>query len=338
MAGEAHRGAKRGNGPNITQLSKMQKKKNGVNASNRSNNTSTKSRRSTSTKRVAGVGLDANALAYARLVADPCNAPVVRPIYAGGESGYTFRAESFFTIGTNAGETAGIVHWTPGYVNSDATELVVGQAASASANITASANTSGPGRAFLVANATAVRCIAACIRITYPGAESARAGRIHYGNSNGGMIDALQVVTADGVAQALQNYTRTPPEALELVWRPGVADQEFNDPSAVASPQLRDRKSALTLAFAGLPATVGLTVHMTAVYEWLPRTALGVANDTAGKVVSRNTLDHVLDFLAQSGFRYAKGLGLSMATGAMQAMATTYGLMGARPVRRSLAY
>lgn len=291
-------------------------------------------------KRVARprFALDANAAAYAKLLADPCNAPVVRPIYQGGESGYTFRAESFFTIGTNALETAGVVHWTPGYVNADFTELVVGQATSASGNITVAANSSGPGRSFLVANATAARCVAACIRITYPGAESSRSGRIHYGNTNGGLIDAGQVVTADGVAQTVQNYTRTPPEMVELVWRPGVADQEFNDPSATASPNIRDRKSSLTVAFANLPAATGITIHMTAVYEWLPRTALGVANDVSGKSLSRNTLDDVLDYLSSVGFTYAKGIGGHMAMGAVSAIANTYGLMGARTSRRNLAY
>jgi hypothetical protein len=285
--------------------------------------------------------LDVPALEYAKLLADPCTGRLVHPIYAGGDAGYLFRAESFATFGTGTGNTAGTVHWVPGYVNASGTDLV--GIAATSGNTAAAAvalgNTFAPGRTFLNTNARGVRCVAACMKITYPGNESVRSGRIHYGLTTAGLIDAATSHTADGVAQALQHFTRTPPETIELVWRPGAADTEFNDPTEQASAAIRDRKAAITVAWAGLPDAVGLTIHFTAIYEWTPTFSAGVAHNSMGKAISRNTLDDVIDYLKNAGFNFVRQLnahsggqlGVALASG-------VYGLMSARPSRRAIAF
>lgn len=283
--------------------------------------------------------LDQNAQSYARLMFDPCNAPLVHPVYPGGDSGFLFRAESFATFANEATSTSGYVHWAPGYVNGSSTELLVN--ASTAGNV-ATANTAlgsaGPGKAFLSANAKGVRCVAACIKVTYPGAESTRAGRLHYGLTNAGMIDVANSIAPDSVAQTLQHYTRTPPETVELVWKPNVADTEFNDPSEVANAQIRDRKASLTVAWAGIPVATGMTFHFTAIYEWTPATGLGVGHNSLGKNLSRNSLDDVVDFLVRTGFSFVRQGAAHGAATLVNSIATHYGLMSAGPRARMTGF
>lgn len=277
-------------------------------------------------------GLDANGAAYARLLADPCNAAVVHPIYPGGDAGYLFRAESFVTVGSAAGETSGYLHWTPGYVNASATHLVTAAAALPSTAVAAAASgTSAPGTQFLASQARGARCVAACLKVTYPGSESTRSGRLHYGHTSAGMIDAGTSVSADNVALTLQHYSRTPADTVELVWKPNIGDAELNDPSENTGALIRDRKSSLTVAWAGLPAATGLVFHFTAVYEWTPTTSTGVAGNTLGKAISSNTLDDILDYLVTRGFTFVRhagqAVGAGMAAGVVNMLTTQYGLI-----------
>jgi hypothetical protein len=281
--------------------------------------------------------LDEAAARYAQLMADPCNAPLVHPVYPGPDAGFLFRAESFATHGTVAGETAGFLHWTPGYVNFNGSELVGGGAATAATAVTVAGLAGQPGKSFLTANAKGLRCVAACLKVSFPGAETARAGRIHYGHTTAGMMDLGLSTAPDNVAQTLQHYGRTPTDIIEIVWRPNVADTEFNDPGEGASAVIRDRKSSITVAWAGLPAAVGLTFHFTAVYEWTPAVGLGIGHNSLGMARSSNSLDEVVTTLRDTGFRFVRNFGAGVAhvggnmggVAAMAAMQSAFGLMPA---------
>lgn len=284
--------------------------------------------------------LDGGAAAYARLLADPCNSAVVHPVYPGGDAGYLFRAESFVTLGNGATDTSGYLHWTPGYVNSSNTQLLAAVGATSTGAVAAAASGSNaPGTQFLATNAKGARCVAACLKVMYPGAESGRSGRIHYGHTSSGLIDLATSVSPDNVALTLQHYSRTPPETLELVWKPNIGDTEFNDPSETASAVIKDRKSAITVSWAGLPVNTGLVFHFTAVYEWTPAAGLGVGHNTLGKNVTSNTLDNVLDFLVDSGFKFVRHASGNVVGGAIDAVMSrisrTYGIMPAKPSTRA---
>lgn len=279
------------------------------------------------------VALDMAAMEYARLLVDPCGSKIVHPVYPGGNAGFLFRSEIFNTVGTGATDTAGFLHWTPGYVNFTDTEVLTGTGSSPTLALTATASggTLTPGKTFLTNNVKGVRCVAACLKVTFPGTESARSGRVHYGLTNAGMIDNGNTISVNSVASTLQHYSRTPADTIELVWKPNQADFEFNDPSEVASPLLRDRKASITVAWAGLPAAVGMTFHLTAVYEWTPVTGLGVATDALGKNMSRNTFDDVLDSVIASGFTFVRSAGTAagsaLGAGLTAALSSTFGLM-----------
>lgn len=275
-------------------------------------------------------------------MADPCASRIVHPVYPGGDAGFLFRSETFISLGAAGSDTGGILHWTPGYPNASNTELLAGTAVGPTTGTTCAVNSGAPGRAFLGSNAHGARCIAACLKITYSGSESSRSGRVHYGHTQAAMIDAGEIVTINNVAEALQHYTRTPPETIEIFWKPNLADCDFCDPSVSSQAQIRDRKSSITVAFTGLPISAGLTFHMTAVYEWTPRVGLGVASNALGKSVSKNTLDEILDFLTTRGFVFVKQAGMAFGHAAgdafVGAMASTYGLMSARRRGRALTF
>lgn len=285
--------------------------------------------------------LDARAFDYAKLLRDPCGAALVNPVYPGGDAGFLFRAESFFTVGTGTA-TAGVVHWTPGYVNNNLTELLYMDTSTASTNNAMTISGASPGRGFLQDTARAVRCIGACMKVTYAGSESSRAGRVHYGHTSSGMLDNGNVVTADSVAQTLMHYSRTPAETFEILWYPGVGDFEFNDPQEPAGTLMRDRKTSLTVAFAGLPAGAGLTIHMTAIYEWRPAIGQGIGHNALGKTRSANSFDDVMDYLLNAGetfVRHAGNMaGSIMGAAAVSQMSRVFGLMPAQQSTRRIDF
>lgn len=274
--------------------------------------------------------LDANARAYARLIIDPCRAPLAYPTYSGGEGGYLVRVESFITVGTGAGETCGMVHWVPGFKNTNNTDfLFISNSNPDAANVGMNAGMYGPGASFLLSNAASARCVAACMKAFYGGSESSRSGKVHIGNTNGGFINAVAGVsrTVNGVCGALQNYGRTPPEGVECIWKPASGDQLYINPAVSENVAVRDQKGAITCAWTGLPAAVGLTIHMTAVYEWQPTSAgIGVTNDTTSRNHSNATLDTVLNAIIGAGETFVRWN--AMGSPAMGILGAAYGLMG----------
>lgn len=282
--------------------------------------------------------LDRQAMAYAMLLADPCGAPLAHPVYAGGDGGYLFRAESFTTVGTSAGHTAGTVLFTPGAINASGTELLTTSAIAGSSGATAAALDITPGKTFLTDNASNVRCVAACMKVSFPGAESARSGRIHFGQVSGSTYSLGDVFTPDGLAQALPHYTRTPAGEVEIIWKPNSGDQMFTNPARTADVtfQDRDRRAAIAVAFAGLPAAVGVTVRLTCVWEWQPKIGRGMSNPTLSRSTAAATLDQVLNYLAERGFQYVRGVGFAageaLAAGAVGLFANqAQRLLGAMP-------
>lgn len=72
-----------------------------------------------------GRGLDPYGVAYARLLADPCNAALCSPIFGVGENGgYLLRVFSLVKLATGVGETEAALLWSPGLLNAANQNLV----------------------------------------------------------------------------------------------------------------------------------------------------------------------------------------------------------------------
>jgi hypothetical protein len=199
--------------------------------------------------------------------------------------------------------------------------------------------TGSPGYNFLTSNASAARCVVACMKISYPGAESTRSGRIHYGQTSSGLIGIGSATTVDSVAQALPMFERTPASTIELTFKPNDADQLYSKPGvAVSSDSAKNNKVAsLVAAWAGLPVATGLTVHLTAVYEWQPAVGDGVAVPNLSKSRSNNSLDEVVNYLIDKGHTFIRSAAAAATSGITAgALAAAYGSMDPRPQVRRL--
>lgn len=258
--------------------------------------------------RKPGNGLDASAIAYARLLANPCSEILAHPVYGGTEGGYLLRCEAFLNIGTAAGITAGTLQWCPGLMGPNNTEILYTQCSGPTVADTATVYSGAPGKAFLSTTASNIRCVAACMKVSYPGAELDRSGRLHFGGCSGSMIDAGQVLTPDQLSSSLEHYTRTPAGEIEIVWKPNSADQMFTDPSVANASIEKDRKSAIAFAFAGLKSAVGLNIRFTAVYEWQPAINQGLAVPNTSRSLSNNSLDQVVNAVQATGFKFIRGV------------------------------
>lgn len=242
---------------------------------------------------------DAAAVAYARLLTDPCRAALAHPVYPGASGGYLTRFSQYFTYNTGASDTTGYIHFTPGAISADNTDLIVYSGAGAALAATAQGALLG-GRSFLSGNASAVRCVAACVNVVYSGSEVDRSGRIHYGLTNGSLVDAGQTVAPGDVFASMENMMRTPTNIIEVAWKPNDWDSNFVDPTASMSALHKDKASSITIGWVGLKASVPMTFRITAVYEWQPRIATGISMVTNSHSGSRNTLNDVIEMVERA--------------------------------------
>lgn len=258
------------------------------------------------------------------------------------------RTESINQICFGAGVTGGLLHWAPGAINIANSEQLWNNTVGGAAAVAVS-QAGAPGKSFLQ-NASLVRCVAACIKISYAGSEASRAGRIYYGRSSGSLVNPGDNIAPETLAGALPHFSRTPVGDLEVVWLPNDADQQFTDPNEAISADDRRRKAAITIAAAGLPADVGLIVRQTAIYEWQPVQVAGIAVPANSRARSQSTLDQVINAVQTSlqggAARMGAAFGSTVGMGARGAfaglMASMYGNMpsiaGSRSSQALLSY
>lgn len=251
-------------------------------------------------------GLDAQALAWAAILNDPCAAPLAHPCYAGADGGILVRVETSYDIGIGGTDTAGALFWTPGATGNNAGFAAGLVPATAINSVTAMTGVSisaatQPGYTYLLANASTFRTVAACMQITYLGTEANRSGVINYGNANGSTFNVGDAVASATLANVLEKFERTPVGTVEVKWRPSAFDQTFKEPALNPTAAELARYQSLGLAFSGLVAAAGLRVRLVAVYEYTPINNLGVANVSSSRNTSSSSMDHVINFLDSSG-------------------------------------
>lgn len=250
------------------------------------------------------VGLDGPALQYARLLQDPCSAPLTHPIYGGGESGILTRFESDFIMLVGATDTAGLLAWTPGGIGTTGalpSHLFFAGATSTSAAATVAATTSNvfaPGLVFLAANSNAARCVSACMQIYWPGSEANRQGIVATGVTSGNAIQLGASVTVDGVSNMLTVFERMPTDYAEIKWKPADGDQITIPPGTNTAAAELARKNSLVMCIKGIPVSTGVRVRLVAVYEWQPILSDGITNPVTNDSPSSNSLEQVLAYLS----------------------------------------
>lgn len=253
---------------------------------------------------------DRAALEWAMLLRDPCNAKLTYPCYPGGTGGTVLiRLEADSIIANGATETAAFGAFIPGIGASLAnatpqtSDTAPGSLLQANANIQ-------PGATFISANANALKCVAACVQLSYPGSELNRAGIVGIGvvpatttvnalatASGGGNINS----SAQAARIACQHVERMPAGVVECKWFPGEADASeismLNYPTSYGS--LFNGRNAILWTASGFPVSTGVRVRCVAVYEVsLQSTTASGQVQAVAPPVSSNTPAQILRAMA----------------------------------------
>ncbi|APG76518.1 hypothetical protein 2 [Hubei unio douglasiae virus 3] len=276
--------------------------------------------------------LDPPAMAWLKMLNDPCYGRLSHPVYPGADGGYLSRFESEATFVAGVGTTAGIIGFVPGVLPF----AVVGSGvvsditASALADLSAA---SAPGYTYLRGVANSVRCVSACMQVSWPGSELNRQGFVTLGQSTGAVLAEAAAafgntpVTPASLRPLCHLRTRMPETVAEVKWRPTLADAQWHDPLVAPSYGRVNEAGALLATFGNLPLDVngngiGVRVRFIVTYEWIPRGAQGLTSGFDDRARSSNTLDDVINTLDRNGPEWAYTIG--RATSVLGMMGSAY--------------
>lgn len=268
-------------------------------------------------------GLDADALKYARLLNDPCEGPLVHPLYEGVDGGILFRAESDFLYGGGATDTSTMGCFCPAALYapySGQGSVLVASTTGDSVPAILGPNGIQPGAGFVAGSSKAVRMVSACVQIMWPGSELSRAGVVALGQTTFGELNGASVTTA-GLRALAQNVARMPDGMLELKIVPNASSAIYLNPNISGGGPLLGMP-ALFWSVSGIPVNTGIRIRCVCVYEFQLTVGSG-GTQTYTNNPSKNRLDDVLQYLESTG-NWAYN-----ATGkAMSAVSSMYGAFG----------
>lgn len=245
----------------------------------------------------------------ARMIADPCNAPLHEGQY-GGNEGYISRFKA--VTGINDVNTNGYILWNPYAISgAGASDVASGfyfiNASSSVAPLNTVANPWGTvsptttGNAFLAsagdafaqsATCQTARTLAACSRVVYVGTTSNTQGRIAYLEN----IDPsflLNLPTVDNMFQIATKVERVGLDPMEVTYRPSeIYDAQFKrdatgsiirgTPASVASNLTQQgvelQPKWMGFAWSGVP-TNQLIFENIRILEWKPELGVGLSNN-----------------------------------------------------------
>lgn len=207
-------------------------------------------------RRIMG-GLDNNALAFRRLLVDPCHADMVMPCYQGLGSGQLRRFRSLIASPTGAVEGCIIVSlatnsfWQASHV-----------AGTQGTNYTFNPSAVLFPSTVLQATGAQSRPVAGCIKVRYTGAETARAGQLGLATVPGPFRGPGNVSTAIADLARCPVINRFGDVMHEVKFVPTTGDESF-EVSAVSTV---GSNNCLVVVYRGIPAN-SLQIETTAVYE-----------------------------------------------------------------------
>lgn len=277
--------------------------------------------------------LDAGALAYRRLLADPCHAPLTSIPFAGTSSGYLYRTRT--TVVTNNSNVASMVTLAPGYTfitNPNAGPVRNGPIVVWGTDNVADAVTNQTGLVPYVVDTSpntsaatnSYRLVAGCIRVTYTGSEMAKAGLVYggltssnpWGGRGLGPYNASgqgTVSIRDYMANASQSFVRLN-GTHEVRWAPDAESLDFVGSNNGDNFQDTRSGGAVHLAVVGHPPGGVLTYEVICVWEVTPE--IDRSNASGGALIptpqapkSKNTLNHVLSTIGDIAGFVVEGLG-----------------------------
>lgn len=265
-------------------------------------------RRAPRTRVVVSSGLDEHATKYAKLLADPCNGQLTPSVFSGSNGALLARFEYDQIFNNAATDIGSAGYFCPGAICQNTTNNAIGFGGPWSSDTIPGALINAtpaiqPGNAFLAANASGVRAIAACIQVNYMGSELDRAGVIAVGCGKlSTVVPTISTATLRTLAQVVQ---RMPDAPIEYRLPITEGSELFRDPASTVNPITEPTAQDLPALFwsaTGVKAATGIRVRFVVVYEWIPKIGIGMTVPNMGRVsVSRNTSSDVLRALEKTG-------------------------------------
>lgn len=248
--------------------------------------------------------LDAGGAAWARLLADPCNAPLTAPCYPSGSmGGQLVRIESDFIIGEQETAAGGAMLYTPGlfaYSTQSAAYWPLSYLISTSDVSTHNWAPSGnvPG-ATQYASWSKVRAVACCAQIIWPGSELNRQGVVGFGQVDSGLIFTTGLTTAQ-LRQLCPRVDRMPADIAEVKWRPGDSDAEGSHGDSGTTGAVNG-KGSLLITWAGIPPSTGVRIRIVTILEVTAKANSGMVLAPGSNNPSKHTASQVLEVLDRTG-------------------------------------
>jgi len=202
--------------------------------------------------------LDAGAIAFRNLLLDPCGAPFVQPTYSGCGTG-AYRRDRII-LASEGASVEGCYVFQPGTNSLWFGTKVAGTAGQAFAFSSAGpiVDAFGP--------TSEIRCLAACLKVRYTGAESARAGVIGLHTLPKAFLEPTVNATALSCLNLCPHISRFGEKDHEALFVPSDQDEMFYQPTTLGVPAFTDRHSTIVVVYRGIPAS-SLEMEFTMVTE-----------------------------------------------------------------------
>jgi len=219
-------------------------------------------------------GLDEAATQWARLLNDPCNAPLAHGCFPTSMGGMLQRFETDFLVSTSSTSTAGALLFSPGMIvasgaTGQGSVLYLDSASDATSFTSWSiANASQPGY-ISVGNTSGIRPIAACAQVMWPGSELNRAGIVGLGCVPSNIVtpNTGGSFSVGSLRTCCPMVIRMPESIAEVKWRPGELDEKYDNPNFGGTAANGDGRNALLLTYSGFPVSTGIRIRLVCVYE-----------------------------------------------------------------------
>jgi len=230
-------------------------------------------------------GLDASAAAYARMIVDPCNAPMLPPTYSGMGTGQYRRFRTILAIPATSVE--GTYMFTPG-----ANTYFLASHVAGNVGLPYNFNSLGLFASPELDGANESRCLAACVKIRYIGTEGDRKGTIGLRTSPFGYIFNGQNSDNPTMLRETQVINRTGEVLHEVKFVPGAGDELFTPNAGTVVNTIRTLGS-FGFTYGGIQPG-SLQVEVTGILE------VETGSQLVSSVIppmSRNTTNNVLSAL-----------------------------------------
>lgn len=252
-------------------------------------------------------GIDAGAMAWRRLLDDPCNAPLVPGCFPGIASGMLYRTRTVqgFGVGGTDASMAAMVFFHPAYGGTAGGTYCPLQWASVNA-ADGIPNTKYGTTIGGIPQYGQYRCVAACMKLRYTGSELNRAGIVGHVITNDppftagtpGGTASSDLATVSAYLQGCQTTYRLGEANHEVRWAPAFEDGEFQENTPGIGNLLRTG-NAIGFVITGYPKGT-VYAELTAVWEVIPDTGSGLVPPVMVPS-SNNTVNQVLRTIGDIG-------------------------------------